>query len=88
MFFNGKKHTFVIYNGKVVPPEWLFRALGQGQQSQAEALAVTLLAPAAVLTKTSVLADTQTVGLVLSDGTEHKLANATINGSTVELAAL
>jgi hypothetical protein len=85
MFYKGKEHTFVIYNGKVTPPEWLFRKMGQKLST---ALGVTLAAPAVVLTETDTPAAARHVRLVLSDGTEHQLANATINGSTVELAAL
>lgn len=81
MIFNGKEHTFVIYNGKVTTPQALLRKLLLGH-------AVTLEAPAAVLTRSEYPAGTQPVSLVLSDGTEYKLTNATINGSTVELAAL
>lgn len=79
MFFKNKEHTFVIYNGKVTSPEWLLRKLRLG-------LGVTLAAPAAVLTKAP--AAEQAVRIVLSDGTEHNLANATINGSTVKVAEL
>lgn len=85
MLIKGKEHTFVIYNGKVVPPEWLFRKPGQ-KLSMAQG--VTLAAPAAVLTLTDTPAASRHVRLVLSDGTEHALVNATIKGSTVELAAL
>lgn len=85
MFFKGKEHTFVIYNGKVVPPEWLFR---KPEQPISMALAATLAAPAVVLTTTATPAAAHQLRLVLSDGTEHALANATINGSTVELAEL
>ena len=87
MFFKGKEHTFVIYNGKVTSPEWVFRKLGHAGDLVA-ALAVTLAAPAAVLSQAQIPADQPTVRLVLSDGTEHALANATIKGSTVELAEL
>lgn len=85
MFFNGKEHTFVIYGGKVTSPEWVFRKMGQKIRM---ALGVTLAAPAAVLTKTDISAAAHQPRLVLSDGTEHALANATINGSTVKLAEL
>lgn len=85
MFFNGKEHTFVIYNGKVTSPEWVFRRAGQ---KISKALGVTLVAPAAVLSETDTSAAAHQVRLVLSDGTEHALANATIKGSTVELAEL
>lgn len=85
MFFKGKEHTFVIYNGKVTSPEWVFRKL---TQPLSRALGVKLEAPAAVLTTTNTPAAAHQVRLVLSDGTEHALANATINGSTVELAEL
>lgn len=85
MFFKGKEHTFVIYNGKVTSPEWVFRKLGQ---EISKALGVKLAAPAAVLTPTDTSAAAHHVRVVLSDGTEHALANATIKGSTVELAEL
>ena len=81
MFFKGKEHTFVIYNGKVTSPEWLLRKLRLG-------LGVTLAAPAAVLSKAPYAAHVQPVRLVLSDGTEYNLANAIINGSTVKVAEL
>lgn len=85
MIFNGKEHTFVIYNGKVTSAEWLFRKMGQ---KVTKALAVTLEPPAAVLTQTDTSAAAHQLRLVLSDGTEHALANATLNHSTVELAEL
>lgn len=81
MIYNNKEHTFVIYRGIVTTPQALFRKLRLG-------LAVTLEAPAAVLTKREYSASQQPVCLVLSDGTEKPLANATINGGTVELAEL
>lgn len=87
MFFKGKEHTFVIYGGKVTSAEWVFRKLGQAGNLVA-GMAVTLAAPAAVLSQVQIPADQPVVRLVLSDGTEHALANATINGSTVELAEL
>lgn len=83
--FKRKEHTFVIYNGKVTSPEWVLRKMGQ---KISKALGVTLAAPAAVLTTTDTPAAAHHVRLVLSDGTEKALANATINGSTVELAEL
>lgn len=83
MFFKGKEHTFVIYDGKVTPPEWLFRRI-----KVTAAWAITLAAPAAQLSKYNLGAEAQPARLVLSDGTEKPLANATINGSTVELTAL
>lgn len=83
--FKRKEHTFVIYNGKVTSPEWVFRKMGQ---KLTMALGVTLEAPAAVLTTTDTPAASRHARLVLSDGTEHALANATINGSTVKLAEL
>lgn len=85
MFFKGKEHTFVIFNGKVTSPEWVFRRMGQ---KISKALGVTLVAPVAVLSETDTPAAAHHVRLVLSDGTEHALANATINGSTVLLAEL
>ena len=87
MFFKGKEHTFVIYKGIVTSPEWVFRKLGQAGDLVA-GMAITLAAPAAVLSQVQIPADQPAVRLVLSDGTEHALANATINGSTVELAEL
>lgn len=81
MFFKGKEHTFVIYNGIVTSAEWVFRKLRIGW-------GVTLAAPAAVAAKTEYPAHLEPVRLVLSDGTERALVNVTINGSTVELAEL
>ena len=85
MFFKGKEHTFVIYNGKVTSPEWVFRRAGQ---KISKALGVTLVAPAAVLSETDTSVAAHQVRLVSSDGSEYALANATIKGSTVELAEL
>lgn len=79
--FKRKEHTFVIYNGIITAAEWVFR-------KQRIGLAITLEAPAAVLTKVEFPADLLPARLVLSDGTERRLVNATINGSTVELAEL
>ena len=83
MIYQKKEYTFVNYDSKVVPPEWLFRRI-----KVKAAWAITLEAPAAKLSKYNMDADAQPVRLVLSDGTEKPLAEATINGSTVELAAL
>lgn len=83
MIFKGKEHTFVIYNGRVTPPEWVFRKF-----KLTTGWALALAAPAVVATKHNMDEDQQAVRLVLSNGTERKLANATINGSTVELAEL
>ena len=49
---------------------------------------MTLEPPAAVLSQAQIPADQPAASLVLSDGTKRKLANATINGSTVKLAEL
>jgi hypothetical protein len=83
--FKRKEHTFVIYNGIITSAEWVFRKMGQKIRM---ALGVTLAAPAAVLIKTETPAAAHHVRLVLNDGTEHALVNATVNGSTVELAEL
>lgn len=83
MFFKGKEHTFVIYNGRVTSPEWVFRKF-----KLTRGWALTLAAPAVVATKHNMDEDQPAARLVLSDGTERKLANASINGSTVELAEL
>lgn len=83
MFFNGKEHTFVIYNGIVTSAEWVFRKF-----KLAKGWALTLAAPAVLATKHNMDEDQPAACVVLSDGTKRKLANATINGSTVELAEL
>lgn len=84
MFFKGKEHTFVIYKGIVTSPEWVFRKF----KGVAEGWALTLAAPAVVAAKHNMGEDQPAACVVLSDGTEHALANATINGSTVKLAGL
>lgn len=87
MIYKNKKHTFVIYKGIVTLPEWVFRRSRQVSDLVA-GMNAALVAPAVTLTPAQIPADQPAVRLVLSDGTEHALANATINGSTVELAAL
>ena len=81
MFLKDKEHTFVIYNGIVTAAAWVFRMQRLGW-------AAALEAPAVVLTSVEYPADLLPVRLVLSDGTERRLVNATINGSTVELTEL
>ena len=77
-----KEHTFVIYNGIVTAAAWVFR------RPRLLGWAASLEAPAVVLTSVEYPADLLPVRLVLSDGTERRLVNATINGSAVELAEL
>lgn len=81
MIYKNKEHTFVIYNGIVTTPQ---AVLGR----RCVAYHVSLNAPAANMTRVDIDIGVKLPRLVLNDGKKRPLANVTINGSTVELAAL